>query len=319
MKMIAWGTSKLLYMHLIEKKDHPFVYCIDDFTDNTEIADLPIHRSNALATEEAGNFILVVFAVSNFSLQAIFQKLSQLGLKYKKDFILYSDYFLESFENKFKHGLGWSPDRNIYNYSVSFTLNSRKPIHTTILGTWLFLEVLKKVQGKGGAIAEVGAFEGGNALCALNYAYTQSAKTQEYYIFDSFEGFPELTSNDPSRSKKGDYVTTVSFQEICDSFVMFPNALLIKGFVPDSFAAIPAGTKFSLVFYDCDLYRPAIDTYNFMWDKILPGGYLLIHDYEAEPGGFSGVRKATDVFFGGKGIPIVSFVENTTAIIRKPV
>ena len=71
------------------------------------------------------------------------------------------------------------------------------------------------------------------------------------------------------------------------------------------------------LFYDCDFYLPALDTFDYFWDRIVPGGYLLIHDYEAEEGGYAGVKKATDEFFGPRKIKFPSFYENTMAVIRK--
>ncbi|MFO0793848.1 MAG: TylF/MycF/NovP-related O-methyltransferase [Candidatus Brocadiaceae bacterium] len=317
-KLIAWGNSKLLQMYLLKIKNKPFAYVIDNFTNKTEIAGIPILKSDALAVEKPDTFCVVIFAVSNASLQAILHQLNQMGLRYGKEYLLYSDYFLNNFMENFRHRLGWLPNRNLYNYSLSFTLNSRKLIHTTILGTWLFLEIIKKTSGVKGEIAELGAYEGGNVLCALNFANILGFPTRKYYIFDSFEGFPDLSKYDPLIFKKGDYNTNVSFQEICDNFAMFSNALVIKGYIPETFTQIPESTHFSLVFYDCDLYKPALDTYKYFWDKITSGGYLLIHDYETEPGGFTGVKKATDEFFYGKEISIISFTENTMAVIKKP-
>ncbi len=312
-KLIAWGASKLLQIYLKENAVNPFVYCIDDFVGADSIYQLPIKKSDSLKKEKPDTFQIVVFAVSSRSLQQIYAKLSKLGLDYGTDFLLYSDFFYDSFVKKFQKYLKWKPNPKIYRFAHSFTLNSQVQIHTTILGTWLFLEMIARLDRLSGAIAEIGVFQGGNVLCGLQYM----TKTKRFYIFDSFQGFPALGIYDPKTVKKGDYNIETSYQEIVNMFRPFPNSILIKGFVPKSFEQIPAKEKFSLVFYDCDLYEPALGTYEFFWDKIVPGGYLLIHDYVTEEGGFAGVKKATDEFFGSKNIPVFSFLENTMGVVKK--
>ncbi len=314
-KQIAWGASKLLKMYLAQANVNPFDYCIDDFSMENAICGMPIRKSTSLA-EEKGAFQVVVFAISSRSLKEILLKLSVLGFSYGKDFIFYSDFFWDNFLEKAEANLGFKLDRKIYRYVLSWVLNSSTLIHTTISGTWLFLEILNHLNDIDGDIAEVGAFQGGNALCALQFMTQLNQK--KFHIFDSFEGFPELGDNDPKDSKKGDYNIENTFQEIQDTFALFPEANIIKGFVPDTFKdELLKERKFSLVFYDCDLYQPALDTFNFFWDKIVPGGYLLVGDYEVEKGGFEGVKKATNEFFGPKGIVPFSFFENTIAVVKK--
>lgn len=314
-KKIAWGTSKLLEMYLARTQTNPFSYIIDDFSKKTTLLGIPIKKSESLFEEQPDSFQIVIFAVSNRSLQEIAIKLNQLGLSYNKDFIFYSDFLYEGFLNKAEKYFGFKFDPKIYRLALSYTMNTRILTQTTILGTWMFLEILNKLNNTQGQIAEIGAFQGGNALCSLSFMTKLYSKS--YYIFDSFEGFPELSIHDPQNIHKGDLKIETTFQEVLDTFSVFPEAIIIKGFVPDTFNEIPNDEKFSLIFYDCDLYKPALDTYEFFWDKIVPGGYLVIHDYETQEGGFTGVKKATDEFFQPKKIDVMSFYENTMAVIKK--
>jgi hypothetical protein len=166
-----------------------------------------------------------------------------------------------------------------------------------------------------GNIAEIGAYQGGNALCGMLSPLW--SKKKKYYIFDSLEGFPDVTKNDPGTVGRGTYTIDISVQEIRNSFHHLPQAHFIKGFVPETLSQIRNEDKFSLVFYDCDLYQPALDTYEFFWDRMVPGGILLIHDYFAEPGGFHGVRKATDEFFAKRGESIIEIPHGTMAALVK--
>lgn len=315
MKKIAWGTSKLLKMYLHKTGINPFDYCVDNFFGGDEYCGMPIRKPEVLSQEEKGSFQVVIFVVSSKSLQEISRELSRMGLYYGKDFIFYSDFFYSDFFKKAETALEFKFTPKFYKFALSLTLNSKLSIHTTILGSWLFLELINNLNNINGSIAEVGAFEGGNALGSLNFMAKLNSKN--FYIFDSFEGFPELSNSDPQNVKKGDYSIETTFNEIVNTFSVFPEARVIKGFVPETFNKVPKGEKFSLVFYDCDLYQPALDTFNFFWDKIVPGGYLLIHDYEAEEDGFTGVKKATEEFFINKNVKLFSFFENTMAVIKK--
>ncbi|MFH1890122.1 MAG: TylF/MycF/NovP-related O-methyltransferase [Candidatus Kuenenbacteria bacterium] len=315
-KKIAWGTSKLLKMYLENNKSNQFSYCIDDFSRQKSIYGLPIVKSNILKKEKRGSFQIVIFAVSNRSLQEISQKLNQMGISYSQDFIYYSDFFYKQFLAKAKKNLNIKFNPQTYKYALSYTLNSSTLIHTTILGTWLFLDLLKATSTIKGSIAEVGIFQGGNALCALHFT-ANNKHHKKFYLLDSFEGFAKPSFFDPQKCKKGDYKIETTYQQIVDTFAPFNNTKLIKGFVPMAFKQIPSNKKFSLVFYDCDLYQPALDSFEYFWPKITKGGYLLIHDYHAEKGGFEGVRQATDEFFKNKKVSINSFYENTMAVIKK--
>lgn len=316
-KFIAWSANKILYLYLLNTDRNPFSYCVDSFAKEDKIKNLPILGPHALEKEDRDSVCVVIFAVSNSAMREISAQLNNMGFCYGGNYVFFSDFFLDSFREKFMRLMGWYPDINIYKYALSFNLNSLKPIHTSVLGTLTFLECLKKTKELDGDIAEIGAFECGNVLCALNFASANGFENKTFYAFDSFEGFADLSKHDPIARKKGDYSPQTSLQEIYDSLEMFPEARIIKGFVPETFREIPHDSSFSLVFYDADLYQPALDTFEFFWDRIVDGGYLIVHDYEYEPGGFMGVRKATEDFFSGRGIPISSFFENTMGIIKK--
>ena len=138
-----------------------------------------------------------------------------------------------------------------------------------------------------GDVAEVGAFEGGNVLLALQSAVWP--RDRKYYMLDSFEGFPHLSAADPGDFGRGDYRPERALEELLIPFNLYPEAKVIKGFVPDTFARLP-DSQYALVFYDCDLYQPALDTFEYFWKRMVPGGIVLVHDYFAQPGGFAGVE-----------------------------
>jgi hypothetical protein len=316
MKRIAWGTSKLLWLQLTYGRPVDWEYVIDDFTDQVTFFGLPVKRSAALAAELPGSFEITIFAVSSSSIASILHRLAGLGFSYGNQLRLYSDLSASEFHEAVKVQLGWEPDRSLFTFATAFTLNARTPLHTTICGTWLVLESIRRFEDRPGDVAEVGAYECGNAICMLQSPVWQPGRP--YYIFDSFEGFPDLSPHDPRTFAAGDYATSKSVQEVVGYLAPYREAHVIKGYVPQTFEQIPGDACFSTVFYDCDLYQPALDTFRFFWDRLVPGGLILVHDYFAQPGGFEGVKKATDEFCVEKNIVAAKFWQNTMAVIRKP-
>ena len=62
-------------------------------------------------------------------------------------------------------------------------------------------------------------------------------------------------------------------------FSVLEQVKVIKGFIPGTFSQLPANKAYSLVFYDCDLYQPALDTFEYFWGRVSHGGIVLVHDY----------------------------------------
>ena len=320
-KLVAWGaTSKLFEFCVTRLEEYSFAYLVDSNTtlQGTKLHGLEVRSPETLDTESAEDSAVVLFAVSNLALQEMLASLRVKGFLLGKNVFLYSDLFAQEYAATFTAVLGRAPDERLLRLAQSFCLHVNLPVHTTMLGNALFLELLSCVarSAPSAAIAEVGAFNGGNALLASQYLL--HGEQPPFYVIDSFEGFPELSKHDPAAKKAGDYAIEKSYESIVDQFAVFPNVRVLKGFVPDVFHRLKASDRFSLVFYDCDLYQPALDTFEYFWDRLIPGGYMLVHDYVAETNGFHGVRKATDEFFAKKGVQVHEFWENTMGLIIKP-
>jgi hypothetical protein len=316
-KRVAYGCSKLLHFYLTETQDHDFAFIVDRNYEQKEFCGIEVIKPDALAKRgDLSELQIAVFAVSNDSLNAILSFLSTLNFQLGKNVFLYAELFRESFEDTMKRGLGWDADRRLLQFASAYTLNSRKPVHTTICGTWLFLEALRRVANVPGDVAEVGAFEGGNILCAVQSPVWPNGRS--YYGMDSFEGFPALTIQDPGTSSSGDYRPRHTMGEILTPFGLYPDVHIIKGFVPGTFSQLPVDGRYSLVFYDCDLYEPARATLEYFWPRLSPGGVILVGDYVTDPGGYTGVKRATDEFFADKGGIRAEFWHNTIAAVLKP-
>lgn len=55
--------------------------------------------------------------------------------------------------------------------------------------------------------------------------------------------------------------------------------------------------RYSVVFIDCDLFQGYLDTLNYGWDRLLPGGIVFLDEYYSLK--FPGARLAVDQFLRG--------------------
>lgn len=314
-KKVAVGISKLLYFALKNIPQIDFDYVLDRSTDRESFEGLKVRDYSFIENEDIENTDFYIFAVSNHSILAIKNRLKEYGVNIDSHIFIYSDLFAPSFSEKIQNFFNKEPSLSNYTLSLRETLQSQLSVHTTICGTWLFLEALEQTKDIEGHIAEVGCYEGGNALIALKNGYIP--RNKNFYLFDSFEGFPQLSEHDPSHLNVGDYKPQKTLKEIKQYFESFSNVSIIPGYVPETFSQLPNDEKYSLVFFDCDLYQPCMDTLEYFWGKMAQGGIILIHDYFYEEGGFFGVEKATLEFCKAKGLVPTGIWESTMAILKK--
>lgn len=320
MKYIAYGSWKYLMLYLAHSGQQPFTYYIYDKDPSPEmLAYLPIKQATALNDEDRQCCKLVLFGSLSENMNTDRKMMAGLGLIQGYDFILESDFLFDDFSVKASDYFGWQFNPLRYRQVAAYVMNSLTPNHTSILGTWLLLEILTHASDSDANYAEVGMWRGGNPLCLLNGLSSLDADYHPHlYLIDSFEGFSEPGQHDCQSIRKGQYNTSGIVEEIVSQFALYPEATIIRGFVPSAFTAIPDETRFSCVFYDADLYAPAVATFEYFWERIIPGGFLVVHDYIAERGGHTGIKKATDEFCIARGLSLISFHETTMAVIRKP-
>lgn len=151
-----------------------------------------------------------------------------------------------------------------------------------------------------GAIAEGGVFEG-----RFSRILSEAFPDRKLYLFDTFEGFD---ARDVEYDKKNDYsinireglyTPTKSLDEILCSLAHPENAIIKKGYFPET--AKDVDDSFAFVNLDFDLYKPTIDGLRFFWPRMKKGGVILVHDYFNAPGiieedRYKGIRAAAMEF-----------------------
>ena len=149
-----------------------------------------------------------------------------------------------------------------------------------------------------GNVAELGVFRGDFAVL-INAAFPD----RTIHLFDTFEGFPaedvEIEqAQGLSRAKAGDFSETAA--DMVEQRLPYPErAVFHKGYFPATFDGCEEKT-FAFVSVDADLYAPTAAALPRFFDRLSPGGVLLIHDVNGTQ--FSGAGKAVREFCAERGL-----------------
>ena len=165
-----------------------------------------------------------------------------------------------------------------------------------------------------GDVAELGVFRGDFAAL-INAAFPD----RTIHLFDTFEGFPARDveieqAQGLSRAKTGDFKDTA--MEMVEKRLPCPErAVFHKGYFPDSFDGCTEMT-FAFVSVDADLYAPTAAALPLFFDRLSPGGVLLIHDVNSTQ--FSGAGKAVWEFCTERGLlPLPVCDLHGSVVLRK--
>ena len=169
-----------------------------------------------------------------------------------------------------------------------------------------------------GDYAELGTFQGNFARLIFRDMDPES----KLYCFDTFEGFHardvkienEVTELDVREGRFSDTSVERVRKRILGEDGNRNKLTLVKGYFPASFNGFE-NIPWRFVHLDADLYEPIKEGIRAFWPRIIPGGILLVHDYN---GGYSGTRKAVDEFFTPIGIRPIPMPDKTgSALIIK--
>ena len=183
-----------------------------------------------------------------------------------------------------QHGTIW-PDRAVTMIGLRALKNIQDCV-TTILQ-----------EGIVGDLVEAGVWKGGAAMFMRAVLQAYGDDTRAVYICDSFEGLPPP---DPQwAADQGDTHHTVKYlavnlETVRHNFNRFglqhSRNVFVKGWFRDTLTLLPTD-QIALLRLDGDMYGSTIDTLTALYDKVTPGGFILIDDY-----GLTGCKKAVDDF-----------------------
>lgn len=170
-------------------------------------------------------------------------------------------------------------------------------------------QILK--EGVTGDVAELGVFRGNSAYLLAKLARRLGTTA---YLFDTYEGFDERDLEGVDAAAPTAFSNT-SLERV-RRLVGEENAVFVAGYFPGSLAKVEGDPRFCLVHLDCDLYAPMKAALEYFYPRLVPGGWLIIHDYASLV--WDGAEKAVDEFFADKPENLVLIPDKAgTAVIRR--
>lgn len=158
-----------------------------------------------------------------------------------------------------------------------------------------------------GDIVECGTWNGGSAavMAVANHEAAQAtnAPTRPMWLFDSYEGVPRPGENDGARERDAYWEgwNKASIANVRRIFTKLGLPLddvhIVKGWFDATLPTAPI-EHIALLHCDADWYASVKVVFEALYDKVVPGGFVVINDYGTWPG----CKKAVDEFLASRGL-----------------
>lgn len=174
-----------------------------------------------------------------------------------------------------------------------------------------FALALQRIQQESirGSFAEVGVYRGD-----LSKFLHSIAPDTTYYLFDTFEGFPQQDL-EPNVAQDTRFRDT-SVQTVLANIGDTRNIIVKQGYVPETFSGLEH-EQFSFVLLDVDLHNPTVASLEFFYPRLSSGAYLAVHDYNNPESNWA-CKRAVDAFMQDKPEHIIELADRFgTVLFRK--
>jgi O-methyltransferase len=156
-----------------------------------------------------------------------------------------------------------------------------------------------------GDLMETGVWRGGSVIFMRALLSVRDDRKRVVWCADSFEGMPVPRDTDINISKAADFsdreYLAISLEQVQKNFARFglldDQVRFLKGWFSESLPTAPI-EQLALLRLDGDLYESTHDALVNLYDKVSPGGYIIVDDYKS----WGGCQVAVDEFRKQRGI-----------------
>jgi O-methyltransferase len=133
-----------------------------------------------------------------------------------------------------------------------------------------------------GDLIETGAWRGGATILMRALLKLHGVKDRTVWVADSFEGLPEPASRADGADLSHVNYLKVSLEEVKANFERFglldDQVKFLKGWFRDT---LPSASikSLALLRLDGDLYSSTMDSLCNLYDRVSPGGFVIVDDY----------------------------------------
>lgn len=184
----------------------------------------------------------------------------------------------------------------------------RRERKSLVTGFEAFLvhSLAKSTRNLPGDIAEVGVFQGSTArlICEVK-------GEKKFRLFDTFEGLPESQPEDNDVHREHQYAC--SLESVREYLKDFENLSFHQGLFPDSTHGVE-DADYCFVHLDVDLYASTLACLDYFYERLVPGGILLSHDYSI----LAGVKQAFTEFLADKPEDLIELPTSQCMFFKLP-
>lgn len=157
----------------------------------------------------------------------------------------------------------------------------------------------------GGDFVECGVSTGIVSRAVAHYTdFGRRAAT--FWLVDTFAGIPLEQANDTERllaeSKNARHYFD-SYADVCQHFQRYGNVRVIKGRVPEALSEVRAD-RISYLHIDMNIAEPEIAAMDVLWDRLTPGGVVVLDDYGSLA--HKDQKVAHDAFAASRGVAVLT-------------
>lgn len=164
----------------------------------------------------------------------------------------------------------------------------------------------KDVLGNGteGDFLEAGVWRGGASIFMRGFLKAYGSRERRVWVADSFEGLPPPDAKYPADAGSRLHAVEplrITLNEVRENFERYglldDQVQFLPGWFKDTLAEAPID-KLALLRLDGDMYGSTIEALDALYEKITPGGFVIIDDY----GAVEACQKAVEHFRAGHRI-----------------
>jgi macrocin-O-methyltransferase TylF-like protien len=141
-----------------------------------------------------------------------------------------------------------------------------------------------------GDVMETGVWRGGACIYLRAILLAYGVTDRRVIVADSFDGLP---SPDPDKypADSGNDLHTfgdlaVSLDEVKSNFARYglldDQVVFVKGWFRETLPNAPVG-RLAVLRLDGDMYESTMDALTYLYEKVSPGGFVIVDDYEDQP------------------------------------
>lgn len=167
----------------------------------------------------------------------------------------------------------------------------------TSLKTYRFFSTFQLIQNAarnatpGAHFAECGCWKGHSALATCKILYENNFQ-KNFWVFDSFEGglsefkpqdtvgSPKAAQTQAEQQRRINHFKS-SEEHVTQLLEPYDFVKIMPGWIPDRFPEVK-DLRFQFVHIDVDLYEPTLEALKFFWPRVVPGGMIVIDDFNGD-------------------------------------